>query len=158
MKPDLRPPADGCHRLRLGEDLGIGADPDLQILRPHIGFDQRLLDLPGLRRPGFHRCQAASQNVDTARADRLGLRGVSLGLFLDHPLDDRLREGHAAGLDRLQIDRGQHMRPAGITAMVHAVVGDALDRAKRYTAYSRERIRPDRHVPAGPAWSACRRW
>ena len=47
---DLRAVADRRHRRRLGEDLGIGADADLEIGRPGAARDQRLLQRLGLGR------------------------------------------------------------------------------------------------------------
>jgi hypothetical protein len=41
MKPDAGAGADGRERLRLGEDLGVGADADLEILRPEAACDER---------------------------------------------------------------------------------------------------------------------
>jgi len=38
MEADLGPGADRRHRLRLGEDLDIGADADLEILRPQAAL------------------------------------------------------------------------------------------------------------------------
>ena len=52
MQADRGAMADRRHRLRLGEDLGVGADADLEILRPEpLGLQQRL-DLGGLVRAG----------------------------------------------------------------------------------------------------------
>ena len=40
--PASMPGADGGHRLTLGEDLGVGADADFQVLAPGALLDQRL--------------------------------------------------------------------------------------------------------------------
>ena len=54
MDADLGARADRRHRLRLGEDLGIGADADLEILRPRLLRDQRVLEPRRLRRARPH--------------------------------------------------------------------------------------------------------
>ena len=42
-RPICAPQAHGRHRLGLGEDLGVGADADFQILRPEARADQHAL-------------------------------------------------------------------------------------------------------------------
>ena len=51
---DVGAAADRRHRLRLGEDLGVRADADLEILRPDAVGDQRVLQLLRLGEPGFN--------------------------------------------------------------------------------------------------------
>src|SRR5579863_1684534 len=47
MKADFGTGADRRHRLRLGEDLGVGADADFEVLRPETALYQRLLEALG---------------------------------------------------------------------------------------------------------------
>src|SRR3546814_7017520 len=80
-----------------GEDLGIGADVDLQILRPHAFGDQRLLER---RRRLAARNDGADHRADLflqRRADRARARRIAARALLDHPLDRREGEGDAAG-------------------------------------------------------------
>ena len=42
--PISAPVPDRRHRLRLGEDLGVGPDADFEVLRPHALRDQHVLE------------------------------------------------------------------------------------------------------------------
>ena len=59
MQARLHAVADGRHRLRLGEDLGVRADADLQVLRPRALLDQHALELCRLLAAGHElaRCR-----------------------------------------------------------------------------------------------------
>ena len=59
--------ADRGHRLRLGEDLRIRADADLQILAPRILLDQHLLQMCRLRRPGLQLAQGRRRPAGSPR-------------------------------------------------------------------------------------------
>ena len=65
--------ADRRHRLRLGEDLRVRADADLQVLRPGALLDQHALELGGLRAAGHELGEIAAELGRHAVADRLGL-------------------------------------------------------------------------------------
>jgi hypothetical protein len=95
--------ADRGHRLRLGEDLGIGADADLEIGRPLALGDEDTLELLGLRRAGRDLRQVGADRRGHLLADRVGGGGIAARLLLDHALDHALREGDAGGLERLQV-------------------------------------------------------
>jgi hypothetical protein len=120
-----------CHRLGLGEHLGVGADADLQILAPQTFGLQECLDLGGLGRSGDQIAQAVTDHPGDAGADFGGKRGVSSGAFLDHPFDHGPRESDAAGLDRLQIAGGQ--QAGGFFGRLNRGCGEGCQRAKVFT-------------------------
>ena len=62
-------------------------------------------------------------------ADRLGLRRVAGGALLDHPLDHRAGEGHAAGLERLQVAGRDQPRPVLVPAPRR--IGESVEPAQR---------------------------
>ena len=96
-----RAPPDRRHRLRLREDLGVGADADFEILRPQPLGQKHTFDLGRLRRTGDKPREAVAD--DPADLGAYGLRaiGIARRLFLDHAFDHRGGEGHATGLDGL---------------------------------------------------------
>ena len=67
MNADLGPRADGRHRLRLGEDLRIGADADLEILRPDLLLDQRGFQPRGLIRSRTNRGEIVGTDLAAVR-------------------------------------------------------------------------------------------
>ena len=101
---DLGTGADRRHRLRLGEDLGVRTDADLEILRPRAlraisaSLSRAPPASPGARSRGRRR-SARDQRPRTASA----LRRVAARLLLDHALEHARDEGDAGGLDRLQV-------------------------------------------------------
>ena len=97
--------ADRGHRLRLGEDLRVGADADLEILAPGALLDQHLLQARGLGRAGLQPRQVVADQPGHLGADRGGGGQVAARAFLDDAFQHGNREGDAGGLDRLQIDR-----------------------------------------------------
>ena len=105
--PPSTPGADRGHRLRLGEDLGVGADADLEVLAPGALADQHLLQRHRLGRAGLQRRQVVADQPGHLGADRRRGGQVAAGALLDHPLQHGDREGHAGRLQRLQIDRRQ---------------------------------------------------
>ena len=64
--------ADRGHRLRLGEDLGVRADADLQVLAPGALLDQHLLQPHGLGRARASACSGRRRRA----ADDLGADGA----------------------------------------------------------------------------------
>ena len=58
------------HRLALGEDLGVGADADFQVLAPGALRDQHLLQLRGLRRSRASACAGRRRPGGDLGADR----------------------------------------------------------------------------------------
>jgi hypothetical protein len=114
--PSVAPTADfgaqthGGHRLRLGENLGIGTDAHLQILGPGALPDQRFLHLRGLGRAGTNLRQVVADHRDDfpAHGDRLGR--IATRLFLDDALERAGDERDAGGLQCLQIARRQEPR------------------------------------------------
>ena len=99
------------HRLRLGENLGILADADLQILRPCALGDQHGFQPHGFGRAGFQPRQVIAHQRRNFRPDGGGGAIVAARLLLDHPLQHRHGEGDAGGLDGLQVHRGQQPGP-----------------------------------------------
>ncbi len=105
--------ADRGHGRGLGEDLGIRADADLEILRPQVFGLEQAFDLGRLGRAGFQVAQAVADGGGDALADGVGAGGVAGGAFLDHPFDHRAGEGDAAGLDRLKVGGGEEVQAVG---------------------------------------------
>ncbi len=97
--------ADRGHRLRLGEDLGVRPDADLEILRPQALCLQQRFELHRLRRTGLESVDgAAERGLDFGAHLRRLLRRAAR-LLLDDALQQRDREGYARGFDGLQVDR-----------------------------------------------------
>ena len=129
MDAGIHSGADGGHRLRLGEDLGIGADADFQILAPRALLDQHFLQT---RRFGRTRLQLrqiiADEPIDLGADLRRGAQ-VAARAFLDHPLDHGDREGDSRGLDRLEVDGCQQPGLAAIALSRAACSQARLDAA-----------------------------
>ena len=99
----------GCALVKISAS---GADADFEILAPRALLDQHPLQLHRLRRAGLRGGEiAADQPVDLG-TDGGGRCHVAARPLLDHALQHRDREGDAARLDRLQVDRGQQPRVA----------------------------------------------
>src|SRR5690606_38244424 len=113
---DLRADTDGGQHRRLGEDLGVRTDPDLQILRPETLLDQHLLRLGSLRGPGHDVADGTADDVADARPDLGGAGRVALGLLLDDAFQHAAHERDAARLHRVQVARREQVRPAGPAA------------------------------------------
>ncbi len=75
--PTSAPGADRRHRLRLGEDLGVRADADLEVLRPRALRDQRVLEPRGLRRARTHLREVVADDARRSRAARASARAGS---------------------------------------------------------------------------------
>ena len=104
---DLRAVAHRGHGRRLGEDLGVGADADLEIGRPGAARHQGLLERLGLGRARLDGGDVGADDLVQLLAHLLGARRIALGVLLDQPLEQAHREGDAGRLDRLQVDRRQ---------------------------------------------------
>ena len=107
MDADLGEVADRGHRRRLGEDLGVRPDADLEILRPHALLDEQLLQRHRLRRAGLQPGEVVADQPADLGAHFRRVLGRAARLLLDHPLQHRHGEGDARRLDRLQVDRRQ---------------------------------------------------
>ena len=72
MDADVGAGADRRHRLRLGEDLGVRTDADLEVLRPRALRDQRVLEPRRLGRAGRTRDRSSPMiaTIDAAHAPR----------------------------------------------------------------------------------------
>ncbi len=100
---DIRTTADRRHRLRLGEDFGVGTDTHFEVLRPKTEFLEQFLDLGGLLRTGDEALEIVAEDGRQPAADLLRTQRIALGLFLDHALQHAVRKGDASRLDGLQI-------------------------------------------------------
>ena len=129
VEAGLRQVADRRHGLRLGEHLGVGADADLQILRPHAPPDQKLLQRHGLLRARLQPAQVVADRALDLGADRVGALGAAARLLLDDPLQHGDDEGDAGRLHRLQVDRREQPRFRGVAALARRVGEDFGERA-----------------------------
>src|SRR5688572_15874025 len=120
MQADIGARADRRENLRLGEDLRVRADADLQILRPDALFDEGCLDAGRLRRTGLQVSQTVADDGCDAGADRFGARGIARRPLLDDALDHRAREGDTTGLHRLQIEGRKEMQGGWIRLLSEA--------------------------------------
>ncbi len=68
-----------------------------------------------------------ADDADHRFAHGFGPRGVAARLFLDHPLEHRVDEGHAGGLDGLQVARREEPGQGGI-ARAECAVGQDVGR------------------------------
>jgi hypothetical protein len=105
MQAHRRAAADRRHRLRLGEDLRVRPDADLEVLRPEPARRQRRFQRLGRRRAGADAGQIPAQQAAQVGAQRLGGVRIALGALLDHPLDQAVGEGDARRLDGRQVAR-----------------------------------------------------
>ena len=104
MDADFRAEPDRRHRLRLGEDLGVGSDAHFEILRPGTRVHERILHPLRLRRAGTHASSRSSPITATSDCRTLSaLRRIASRVLLDDALQHARHERHAARLDRLQI-------------------------------------------------------
>ena len=144
VQPRLHAVPDRRHRLRLGEDLRIRADADLQVLRPGALLDQHALELGRLRAARHQLADIAAEAGLHAVADRLGLLGRAARLLLDHALQHGQRKGDAGGLDRLQVVRRQQpglaRRRASASGVLARMSSSAPMRSPLPLAHDRGRI------------------
>ena len=119
---DLGAVADRREDRRLGEDLRVRTDRDLEILRPEPVVDQRLLERRRFRGAGDHRADGPADPAFEPLADRGGGLRVAAGPLLDHALDRRDREGDSGGLHHLQVERREE---PGRLELVHRADPDA---------------------------------
>src|SRR3954471_24318363 len=103
MNTDVGTRPDRRHRLSFGEDLRVGPDPDLEVLRPDALRNERVLHRLRLRRARTNIPQVVSHDGDDRLPHRFRLAGIASRLFFDDPFEEARHEGHAAGLDRLEI-------------------------------------------------------
>jgi hypothetical protein len=131
MQAGFRQVADCRHRLCLGEDFGVRADADFQILRPHPALDKQLLERRRLLRAGFERAEIVADRCLDLAADLGGALGLAARLLLDNALQHGHDESHAGGLDGLQVDRGEQpglLAVAGGAGRVGQHLGKRADR------------------------------
>jgi hypothetical protein len=131
--------ADCGHRRTLREQLGVGADADLQVLRPHPPGDEDLLHARRLRRAGPDPAQVGPDDRLDLAPGAVGQRGVAVRALLDHALEQARDERHAARLHGLEIARRQEPRPRAVARALNAV------REQRLQARERGRL-PDRRA------------
>src|SRR3546814_13556074 len=85
-------PTHGRQNGGFGENLRIGTDRDLEILRPHAVVDQRLLERRGVTAARHHRSDRAADTLLEPPAHLGRLAGVAARAPLDHAFDRRDRE------------------------------------------------------------------
>jgi hypothetical protein len=118
VNADVGTGADRRHRLRLGEDLGIGTDADFEILRPQAIGLQHVLDASGLLGARPHAAQVVPDDARDLAPHGIGARRVTACLLLDHALQHARDERHAGGLDRLQVARCEQARHGAVAVAV----------------------------------------
>ncbi len=130
MHADQRAMADRGHRLRLGEDFGVGPDAHFEVLRPGALLDQDLLDPRRLGRARAHTRQVVAEDPLQPGAYRVGAARVTARLLFDHALQGARDKRDAGRLDRLQVARREQARRTGVE--IAAAVGQKrVDRADR---------------------------
>ena len=120
--PTTGAPAHRRHRLALGEDLGVRADPHLEVLAPEPLAPAAP---PWRPPPPRSRVRCRARRPRSARRCARGPPRPSPGpgrALLDHPLDHRAGEGHPAGLERLQVAWREQPRPPSSPARVAAAI------------------------------------
>ena len=103
--------ADRRHRLRLGEDLRVGADADLEVLRPRALRDQRVLERapppasPGARSTGCRRSprRSRARTLSAFAGSPRACSSITRSSMLATNVTPR-------GLDRLQVARREQPR------------------------------------------------
>ena len=156
MQPDIGAEADRRHGLALGEDFGVGADADFEILRPDAALDQLGLDAGSLGRARLQPGEVMADQRGDVGADRVGLFGRAARLLLDDALEQRDDEGDARRLHRLEVDRRQQIGLLRIARGREAVLRDVGQRADRLAVGLRSHSRPDRPARKRRARSALR--
>src|ERR1700680_1287656 len=96
MQTDQLAMAHGRHRLRLGENFGVGPDAKLEILRPWSLLHQHLPAAARLLRPGAHRGEMVAEDPGEPCANPFGAARVAARLFL-HDALERARAKRDAG-------------------------------------------------------------
>jgi hypothetical protein len=109
---------------RLGEHLGVRADAHLEVLAPQATRLQCGFQCRRLRRARLHFSEIGADRGLHVGPHAVGTRRITLGLLLDHALEQAGRERHASGLDHLQIDRRQQMRHGGVALRAARVAQD----------------------------------
>ena len=131
MDAGVQEGADGRERLRLGEDLGVRPDADLEILAPGALRDEHLLEARGLARARLEPGEILADEAHDLGAD--GGRGLRVAArpLLDHALEHRDGEGDARRLDRLQVDGGEEPGLFGVASLGRRVGEDRRKLAER---------------------------
>ncbi len=110
--------AHGCEHGRLGEDLGVRAEPHLQVLGPEPLGAKAIGKGLGRRAARAHVTERSAQACDESFTQVRGHRRVPPRALLDHSLEQACGEGHARGLDHLEIDGRQQVGTIRLTALV----------------------------------------
>ncbi len=129
MQARIEAGADRRHGRGLGEDLGIRADADLEILAPGSLRDQHVLEMHRLGRAGLELRQVVADELADLLADRRRGGRVAARLLLDDALQHGDGEGHAGGLHRLEVERREQPGPGAIASIDRRVGEDGGQRA-----------------------------
>ena len=145
MNADLGAVADRRHRRRLGEDLGVRADADLEILRPQCpSAMSSCLQRHRLRRAGLQLGEVvADQRRRSRRGSPSACSGAPRACSSITRSSMRDGEGDAGGLDRLQVDRREQPGLVAGRAVARRVgedVGEIADALALAGARRRRRI------------------
>ena len=130
------------HGRALREQLRVGPDAHLEVLRPHALGDEHVLDAGGF---GGARLDAAEIGPDDGldlSSHALGQRGVAPRPLLDDALEEARDERHAARLDRVQVARREEPRLRRIAPPLDAIGDDVRDRARETAPSASRRARP----------------
>src|SRR5579864_7912125 len=122
MDTDLRSEPDRGQGLRLGEDLGVGANANLKVSRPRALSDKYLLESQRIRRARPDVGEVVADDRNDGLAHRLRFSRIAACLFLDDPLKHTGDESYPTRLDRLQVAGSEEPRRA-VVAPVPGRVG-----------------------------------
>ena len=118
------------HGLALGEDLGVRADADFEVLAPGALFDQHLLEVLGFGGAGLQLGEIVADEAGDLGADGAGGVGVAAGAFLDDALQHGDGEGHAGGFDGLEVDGREEPGLVAVAALGRGVGEDGVERTE----------------------------
>src|SRR6185437_13146662 len=110
MEPGVVAGSDCGHWLALCEHLGVGADANLEILRPGACFHERILKPRRRWRARLECAQIFAQNLDDLLSRLRCPLTAAARAFLDDALKQGLRECHAGRFDSLQVDGSKQAR------------------------------------------------
>jgi hypothetical protein len=134
MDTDLRSGADRGHRLRFGEDFGVGTNADLEVLRPDAAPDQDLLQRLGVGGARPDVVQTLSNHAENRLPKAVRARGIAARLLLDDTFQEAGDERHTGCLDRLQVARREQPRSCLIPVVgigIREHVGQRADPGQR---------------------------
>ena len=139
MQPGVHAGADGRHRRRLREDLGVRADADFEVLAPHALLDHHRLEPRRLLRARLELREIVPDEPRDLGPDRRRRVRIAARALLDDALEHRDDEGDAGRLDGLQVDRREKPGLAAVARIRRRVGEDLLERSHPLALGVRER-------------------